>query len=112
MDHWSLNAQRWALLGPPLRPSLEDTAAAVKALARWGDVPARAMVLGVTPELVTLPWPAGSIVYAVDRVRPMIDHVLPPGPDRQAIVADWCDLPLAARSIDVAVGDGCLATFS
>jgi hypothetical protein len=112
MDHWSLNAQRWALLGPPLRPSPEDTAFAVKALARWGNAPARAMVLGVTPELVTLPWPARSNVYAIDRVRPMIDVVFPAGPGRQAIVADWCGLPLAARAIDVAVGDGCLTTFA
>ncbi len=112
MDHWSLNAQRWALIGPPLRPSPEDTGFASRALARWGNVPARALVLGVTPELVTLPWPTGSIVYAVDRVRPMIDLVFPPGPGRQAVVGDWRSLPLSARSIDLAVGDGCLATFA
>jgi hypothetical protein len=111
MDHWSENARRWALLGPPLRPCAEDTALAARALARHGGRPARGLVLGVTPELCTLPWPAGSTVLAADRVRAMIDVVFPPGAGRHPVVADWLALPLAAGSIDVAIGDGCLSTL-
>jgi hypothetical protein len=111
MDHWSENARRWALLGPPLRPCAEDTALAARALARGGEDLARGLVLGVTPELVTLPWPAGATVIAADRVRAMIDVVFPPGPARHPIVADWLALPFAAGAIDVALGDGCLSTL-
>jgi hypothetical protein len=111
MDHWSVNARRWALLGPPLRPCAEDTAVAAGALARRGDRPTRGLVLGVTPEFVTLPWPAGSLVVAADRVRPMIDAVFSPGPGRHAVVADWLALPVPAGAIDLALGDGCLSTL-
>nr|HEX4313443.1 class I SAM-dependent methyltransferase [Kofleriaceae bacterium] len=104
MDHWSEVVKQWRLLGPPLRPCAADVAivAARVAGAR------RALVLGVTPELVGLPWPHRAGVIASDRSPAMV-HVLHPAPG--AIVADWRALPIASGALDLAVGDGVLTTL-
>lgn len=81
-DHWPRHARQWALVGPPLRPGPDDVAATERAVAAWsageGRAP-RALVLGVTPELVTMAWPAGARVLAVDRSAAVIDAILPRG---------------------------------
>ena len=56
--HWAEIARRWQQVGPPLRPSVQDIAFYTRAIA---DITApRALILGVTPELYHLPWPAGA----------------------------------------------------
>jgi SAM-dependent methyltransferase len=71
--------------------------------------PLRALILGVTPELATLPWPADTTLLAVDRSPDMIRAVwpsagLPAG--ATAICGDWRSLPLGAGAVDLLAGDG------
>jgi SAM-dependent methyltransferase len=63
----------------------------------------RALVLGVTPEIVAMRWPAGTELLALDRSTGMIEHVWP----KRGLVArsDWLKLPLADASRDVVIGD-------
>lgn len=94
---------------PPLLPSAEDLAAHVAALD-LGDTPLHVLMLGVTPALFRLPWPEGTIVRAVDRSLPMIEHVWP-GPVGTADVGDWTRLPFEDARFDRIVSDGGLAFF-
>lgn len=115
MDHWTLHARQWALVGPPLRPCPEDVAIATAAIAGWTAAHARApraLLLGVTPELATMAWPAGTALTAVDRARAMIGALFAAGPGRRAVVGDWRALPLPAAAIDLALGDGCLPNLA
>lgn len=106
---WSRQYQNWLKLGFPLRPCPEDVALFSASLATWQTenperVP-RGLVLGVTPEIYTLPWPDKGMVKAIDNTPAMIQSVWP-GPIEQVIEADWRALPLASASIDVAFCDG------
>ncbi len=117
-DHWPRHARQWALVGPPLRPAPEDVAIVTAEIAAWtaarGRAP-RALLLGVTPELATMAWPAGSTLLAVDRAAAMIGAIFPRAGlpvGATAMVGDWLALPRAARSFDVVVGDGCLSCLA
>jgi len=105
--HWSAVAQRWELVGSPLRPSATDCEVYAAAVRSWHvqDRAPRALILGVTPELYRLPWPNGSSVTAIDHTQAMID-ALWPGPQGTALNAEWTGIPLPAGSIDVALCDG------
>jgi SAM-dependent methyltransferase len=101
-------ADRWRLLGPPLRPVGEDLQFVREAALRWKARAARApqvVILGVTPELWELPWPDGARVRAIDRSAEMIEHVWP-GPASDAAQRDWLDLPFADESVDIVACDG------
>lgn len=116
-DHWPRHARQWALVGPPLRPCAEDTAVVEAAVAAWAGAtghPPRALVLGVTPELVGMRWPAGSAVTAIDRSAAMIAAMRRAdlSAAATALQADWRALPCTAASVDVAVGDGSLSCLA
>ncbi|MFO0760573.1 MAG: class I SAM-dependent methyltransferase [Byssovorax sp.] len=113
-DPWRKNAAQWHRIGPPLRPVADDLAIVEEAAEEWRAAhagrPLRALILGVTPELCTLPWPAGTALVAVDRSPDMIREVwpetgLPKG--ASAIAADWRDLPFPDGAFDLIAGDGC-----
>lgn len=104
---WRSAADRWHLLGPPLRPGAPDVAlyqAAVDERARGAGL-GEALILGVTPEIGTLAWPEGARVTALDRSREMIDKVWPGNPE-DAVEGDWCAPPFAAGRFDMAFCDG------
>ena len=114
-DLWPLHARQWALLGPPLRPSPEDTDVVRRAVAGWHaehpGMAARALVLGVTPELAVLPWPPASTVLAVDRSEAMVGALWAGAGEvaaASAVTGDWRALPCEDGSVDVVVGDACL----
>ncbi len=107
-DHWPRHAEQWARVGPPLRPAAEDIASVSARVTTRG--PVRALVLGVTPELVGLPWPTGSAITAVDRSAAMIAAHRPP--HTTCVRADWRALPCAAATADVVVGDGALSVLA
>jgi len=69
---------------------------------------AELLVLGVTPEVVLLPWPASVRLHAFDHSEQMIATVWQPHPQiaSSAQQASWQRLPLADHSVGVAVGDG------
>lgn len=108
--HWQSIARQWALVGPPLRPSPQDVAFVESEVEAWvrrsGRAP-RVLLLGVTPELCRMAWPAGTDLIGVDRSRDMIDAVWP-GPPSAARCADWLSLETVAdaASRDVVLCDG------
>jgi SAM-dependent methyltransferase len=114
-SHWNKHAQQWQLIGSPLRPCEAD----IRQFERLGDEWQRshasgactAALLGVTPEIAAMRWPAGTSLLGLDISEPMIRKVWPEEralPSRSAAVcANWLKLPLPDGSIDIAVGDGC-----
>jgi len=112
-DHWSDLARQWNQVFSPLRPCVQDLGAYHAAIARWSaeyGAP-RALILGVTPELYHLPWPAGTHLTAMDHTQRMIDMVWP-GPRSAAVCADWTDMPLDDASRDIVLSDGGLSMLS
>jgi SAM-dependent methyltransferase len=111
-SHWRSVGAQWALQESPGLPSPEDIAFYEQSVADW-HAQARpasvlALLLGVTPEIALMRWPAGAEVVAVDQSQGMIGAVWPGArPGHAAVCARWTELPLAAASRDVAIGDGC-----
>ncbi len=105
-SYWAGLAQCYHLLGPPLRPSLEDVQVFESAVR---DQPRnrRALLLGVTPDIVRMRWPDHCSVVAMDGSWPMVQHVAPR--DRPAVCADWLALPIRPHSRDIVLGDGSLS---
>lgn len=104
---WGAVAERWALLGPPLRPDAEDVENFQRAVDEVAGRMAvgRAVILGVTPELWALRWPAGTEVRAVDRSPEMIAGVWP-GDPCDVIVGDWTVRHFGEGSVQVVLCDG------
>jgi SAM-dependent methyltransferase len=104
--------RRWNLVGPPLRPSWEDLQLIQREIASWsrahGGSAARALILGVTPELAALDWPKHSRVYSVDRSIEMIRSIWYTSAlhAKGAAAGDWAKMPVRDRSFDLVVGDG------
>lgn len=97
-----------------MRPVQEDIGFFTSAIAEWHGIfkrPARALILGVTPEIYSLPWPQGSTIQAIDRTREMIEHVWP-GPPHNVTCADWLEMPFLPSSMDVVFCDGGLHLLS
>jgi len=115
MGHWPLHARQWARVGPPLRPCPDDVAIATAEAEAWARAhgrPPRALLLGVTPELAGMPWPAGTTLLAVDREAAMIDALFAPAPGRRAEVGDWLALPAPDGAFDLVLGDGSLSNLA
>ncbi len=109
---WERQAEQWALLGHPLRPSELDLAWVQQSIderARTHGDAQTALILGVTPELVRRRWPARTTVLATDLSMVMIKGVGPAadGAVRRPSVtqADWLALPLAGASCDLVLSD-------
>ena len=108
-DHFSRIAPHWSHLGPPLRPSPDDTAVVQRVVADLGGG-AHAVVLGLTPEIIACAWPADVTLSAVDHSPAMIQALWPPakGPaNSRVVLADWCAMPIPSATIDLVAGDGC-----
>lgn len=114
-EHWSQHARQWRLIGPPLRPCAEDIRGLSALLERWAPSPPRALLLGVTPEIVSMRWPEGTRLTAVDRNAGMIAEVFPhrsASVGSEVVEADWGAMPFADDTFDVIIGDGCLSMFA
>lgn len=118
-DHWNSYASQWGLIGPPLRPTAEDVgnfqlAVADRSTGTGDEERVRALLLGVTPELVGMNWPFAVELTAIDHAFGMIAGVWPGRalPHNQAICGDWLRLPVSDRTFDVVVGDGSFTLFS
>lgn len=85
-------------------------AARIERLSR----PPRVLLCGVTPELVTLPWPEGTRLVAIDRAMAMVELIWVGRPERgeRVVLGDWRRLPAPDHSFDLALGDGVLNTLS
>ena len=114
--NWRQASRQWSVLGSPQRPSAEDVAAVERAIAACGDPDRalRAVVLGVTPELVGCRWPAGTRLLATDNSLAMIQMLWPPPgmpAGARAICADWLSMPVPTGGADIVVGDGSYAAI-
>ena len=108
---WSNHAQQWSRLGSPLRPSARDGEIMWQMIRDSVEkVPGgcRIVLLGVTPELVGLPWPADAELLAIDKSPEMIATVWDPNAriHSQVQPAWWQAMPLAEGWADTAIGDG------
>jgi SAM-dependent methyltransferase len=111
--HWPDVARRWNMISSPLRPVQEDLQSFRKGIntIQLDNKLLRALILGVTPEFYAMLQPLAGDLVAVDHTQQMIDCVWP-GPINLAILAEWTDMPLPARSRDVVVCDGGLHLLS
>lgn len=110
---WGQHAQQWSRVGPPLKPSAQDgqlTLRALRTVFEQSTGPCRLALLGVTPELVHLPWPSQVQLLAFDHSAQMIAEVWQPSAAVPSIVqlARWQSLPLQDGCMHAAVGDGSL----
>jgi len=111
-DHWNQHARQWQWIASPLRPAPEEIAFAEQAVSEWhrkNQSPAiNALLLGVTPEIALMQWPATTQLVAIDHSQAMIDGVWPGDtPARTARCAEWVRLPLPDASQHIVIGDGC-----
>ena len=114
---WQNAPKQWKHFGPPLRPCAADIGAMSSAVADWARnnsaQSCKALLCGVTPEIVNMSWPAGTRLWAVEQSRPMIEEVWPARGSRTKLPlqANWTRLPFAPDSVDVVIGDGCFTSL-
>jgi len=115
-DSWEEISHHWPRLAPPLRPSRQDIDALQRVVADGSasksGSPLRALLLGVTPEVATMRWPAGTRLLALDAIPGMIRNVWPAreAPHAVAALADWVIMPVRDAAYDLAVGDAIFTT--
>jgi hypothetical protein len=105
-------ATRYQWMGAPLRPSQEHIGFLEKAVAGLAGQESRralkALLLGLTPDIVRMRWPENLLLIGMDNSWPMV-HALWAGsvPGRRTVVCgDWLAPPLPNGLVDLAVGDG------
>lgn len=113
LAYWETLAGRWRI-APPLAPCGEDIAYYEARVPDLGGGAVDALLLGVTPAIATMCWPAGTSLVAVDWAMGMIraawpKEALPPG--AAVVRGDWRELPFAAASRNFVIGDGCYTVF-
>ncbi|MBZ5587555.1 MAG: methyltransferase domain-containing protein [Acidobacteriia bacterium] len=114
-DVWLELSRRWGRINPPLRPAPQDIELferLVDTVAQDAGPAPRVLLLGVTPEIATMRWPAGTRLLALDSSPAMIRTVWPAGEARDAVVAraDWKAMPVRDGACDVVIGDGILTS--
>lgn len=114
--HWDDMSRVWRRLGSPLRPCPADIEIMERAVAdcasRRDSSSLRALLLGVTPEIADMRWPADAQLLAVDRSPQMVRSVWPGDrPGRRAVCGEWADELSKAGPLGLVIGDACLATL-
>lgn len=110
MTYWEALSGQWIIV-PPLCPSPADIAGyeGHAAAAQRGDS-LDALLLGLTPSIATMRWPAGTRLIATDwaanMIRSLWGHADTP-PGASAVRGDWRELPFSDASFDSIIGDGC-----
>ncbi|HVJ22074.1 MAG TPA: class I SAM-dependent methyltransferase [Polyangiaceae bacterium] len=105
---WEQQWLWWDRIGTPLRPCPQDVEIFERLVSERCPVSPRALLLGVTPEIASMRWPAGTSLLAVDRSQGMIDNVWPRPAlaDARAVQGDWHVLEVGDGAFDVIIGDG------
>jgi SAM-dependent methyltransferase len=117
-SYWDGFARAYERLGAPLRPSSEDVHFFESTAHEWsmarGNDSVRALLLGVTPDVARMGWPAGTSLLAVDNSFAMAQFVWPGNVlgQRDVICADWLSLPCRDDSHDLVIGDGSINCLS
>ncbi|MEQ9812667.1 MAG: class I SAM-dependent methyltransferase, partial [Azospirillaceae bacterium] len=115
---WRKRAQDYGRMGSPLRPNAQDIGFLEDAVARWSADAGRppvALLLGVTPAITQMRWPAGSRLRALDKSPDMVRALWSPpaGLDARVETGEWLEMDrhVAAGSIDLAFCDGGFTLF-
>jgi SAM-dependent methyltransferase len=116
LAYWEARSRHWRV-STPISPLPDDIRYYEANAAAFGGeaAPPRALLLGVTPAIATMRWPAGTQLIALDWSHGMLHDVFPH--DHVASFAhslrgDWREMPIADGSIDFVAGDGCYSTFT
>lgn len=112
--YWGNVGSGYAALGHPLRPSRADLECMRGAARKWAKERRRSpevVMLGATPRIAQMKWPARTKVLGTDASFPMIRAIWPGNVAgvRAAACANWRALPLRDASRDIAIGDGSLS---
>lgn len=113
LEYWNGFSGAWQHVPAPLAPAEDDVRwfeLQLRSTQRAGGSEARALLLGVTPAIANLRWPADCVLVAMDWSRGMLRNVWVQPRSlawAKVVAADWRRTPLAAGSCDVVVGDGC-----
>ena len=110
--YWNTFEVTYRNLGAPLKPCLEDVRVIEVGLTQWCGEHVRprysALLCGVTPALAELRLPPGAHLLAVEQSQSMIEAIWPGDtPARTVMRGNWFELPIAPRSCDIVLGDGC-----
>ena len=100
-------------MGSPMRPEPREISFIEGNVEKWvsdvnGQSNLKALLLGVTPEIVNMNWPIGIELEAVDRSEAMAEAFWLgdiPG-KRKLTQGNWWDFPAAANSFHFIFGDG------
>jgi len=107
----------WPRLKPPLRPSSGDLALFQQSIDGWtagqqaGAPPPQVLLLGATPELRDLDWPAGSRITVLERDSGAVSEVWK-GPLESVHVKDWLTLTPQDGPFDIVLCDAGLHTLN
>ena len=108
-QNWGGSKEIWRNIRPPLVPVQQDIDLVFDACG--ADLlqrpTARILVLGVTPALISAPWPTGFELCAVDFDPMMINALWPDEkPARASVIcADWKSMPFPDDYFDLVIGD-------
>jgi hypothetical protein len=114
---WAGIAAAYATYTSPLRPCLDDLQMVERAAHDWSRTnpnrPMRALLLGATPDIATLQWPAASTLVGLDSSLGVMNAIWPGNvPTRRwAACGNWLSMPLPHGSCDFVTGDGVLTGF-
>jgi SAM-dependent methyltransferase len=116
LPYWEARSVRWKV-STPISPLPDDVRFYEANAARYAGESQglRALLLGVTPAIATMRWPAGTRLIALDWAGGMLSNVFPRAQVASfahALRGDWREMPLADACVDLVVGDGCYSTFS
>jgi len=115
-DFWNYSIEIYKRMGSPWRPTRHEIGIMENRIAGWmvgkaGLSKIQALILGLTPEIADMTWPAQTRLTVVDSSEAMIREFWPPeGVDgKQLVQADWMHLPFQSCKFDVITGDGVFA---
>ena len=116
LPYWEARSRHWRV-SAPISPLPDDIRFYEANAAHFGGeaIAPRALLLGVTPAIAMMRWPAGTQLVALDWADGMLHTVFPHGhvaAFAQTLRGDWREMPIADASIDFVVGDGCYSTFT
>ena len=109
---WNTQVELIKAMGPPVRPHRSEIACMRNLLLdRLAGRPAsgavKALVLGITPEIVGMDWPPGTELTAVDQSDSMIAAFWPGdiAGQRRLVRANWLDMPFEPHHFHFVLGD-------
>lgn len=111
---WEGIARSYFSFGSPFVPCAEDTVVLKSAVDHWMQGRARSeatlVLLGVTPSIANVNWPAGVVLTGVEQSQAVIRAIWPGDVDgaRRSLHATWMEIPERLGACDVIIGDGSL----